>query len=273
MDSIFKKPTQLDHTISNSSGKLKRLASEFYYDQIMLREYAIRDSGERLQIYVPFDSDWKNDIKPILCKTPNLLCAMLSLKERMSVELFDPSIRVRDSNVKKADLDLIIKWCIKNGFPFKPNFEYKPLGKPLFELQPVIFFMVWDFIERLNQIHNAYWLYQIISGQKEDEIDPKNKYHDMSAEKCKILFEEIYQEIQFVNRISFKPDVHWEVKTENLFDAAFYQLALLLNEPKKSVRVCPLCKIYFERTHANRKYCTDPMCYPEKAYKRRRSAK
>ena len=89
------------------------------------------------------------------------------------------------------------------------------------------------------------------------------------------LFEIKYQEITYTNQISIKDDIHLEVKTENLFDAAFYQLARLLDSPESQIKICPICKNYFEAKNAKQKYCLTKnskgqrTCYAQKFYKRK----
>lgn len=268
MENFIKAEIGQDETISKADGNLKRLSNEFYYDIVMLKDYRICGNGELLQIYVPYEykSEWQKSINPELCKKPDLLCEMLTLRGNLSFELFE-HLRFRNVNIKEQDLNTIIKWCKKNGFPFTADFKYRPDTKPLFDLQPSIFFIVWDFIYQLDEIYNAYLLYRRITEQK-DEL--KNKYENTNVDQCKILFEDMYKKRVFTNQLSFKGSIHWEIKTENLFDAAFYQLALLLNEPKKEIRECPICHEYFERKHAKRKYCYNGTCYPQLAYKNKK---
>ena len=93
------------------------------------------------------------------------------------------------------------------------------------------------------------------------------------------LFESKYQEITYTTQISIKDDIHLEVKTENLFDAAFYQLANLLDSPESQIKICPICKNYFETQNAKQKYCLSlnkngkRTCYSQKSYKRNKAIK
>ena len=86
-------------------------------------------------------------------------------------------------------------------------------------------------------------------------------------------FEYKYNNIRLENQISFQNGLHFQTKANSLFDAAFFQLVLLLYDNEKELRICPLCKEYFEPEHANQKYCKSGTCYPQKEYKRKKSRK
>ena len=269
-----------DATITKSDGYYKRLATEFYYDKIELKDYSYCGDGHKLQIYAlyDYDSDWHESMTPVKCKTPELLCAMLTLRGELPDNLFEPlRIKYRDSYIGNEELSLIIKWCIKNGFPLIPIFNKKPNAKFTFGLKSSVYFMVRDFINELNDIYNAYLLYRRIARQ--ENIDPNSIYNEMPLDECKNLFENMYQKLSFANQISFNGEIHWKTKAKHLFDAAFYQLVILLNDPKKEVKECPLCHIFFEREHKNQVYCMNVnskyqrTCYPQKKYKNKKSTK
>ena len=60
------------------------------------------------------------------------------------------------------------------------------------------------------------------------------------------ILENRYQEINLISKISVDNGIHIETMANDLFDAAFYQLAMLMDEPSKELRICPLCNQYFE---------------------------
>lgn len=72
------------------------------------------------------------------------------------------------------------------------------------------------------------------------------------------------------------------VKANDLFDAAFYQLANMLYLPEEQIAICPICHRFFIRKNANQKYCHNTKvvngierrtCYAQKMYKRNQSRK
>ena len=138
-------------------------------------------------------------------------------------------------------MNIIIEWCQKNGFPLEADFKEKPRTHQLLPLLPAAGFKVWDFISKLNEIYDAYLLTLIMT--KQGDIWIKNKYKKKSVQECAALYEETYQRKLFTNRISFDREIHWEIKASNLFDAAFYQLALLLNYPE-DIHEIGRCKIH-----------------------------
>lgn len=282
--------------VTNENGNLKRLPSDFYYDKIELRNYEICGQSSTQMICAVYDCglDLHKLITPIQCRTPDLLLQMLTLKGELSNHPFELlAKKYNDKIISDNDLNIIIKWCRKNGYPFKPiitektNTPFKLMIQP--DYKQTIGFFIWDFIYSLNEIYGAFLLFQNLVGQdklpKETvyiSLPPKTgpetewrdrefiKLQDVKKDEFKSLFENKYQEISFTNRISVKDEIHLEVKAESLFDAAFYQLAILLNNHSKEIRICPLCNKYFEVAHANQKYCLNKneygirTCYPQK---------
>ena len=108
---------------------------------------------------------------------------------------------------------------------------------------------------------------------EQDKVDSENKYSDLTSTNCKALFENMYKDISYINRIVFDSDIHWKVTAESLFDAAFYQLVVLLIEPNHEIGICPVCHEYFKLKRKNRKYCYKGSCYPQLANKRKNSKK
>ncbi len=283
----------IESTLTNEEGNFKRLPSEFFYDKIQLENYSFDRKGGNPIIYAlyDYDLDLSSFTKTVQCKKPDLLIRMLTLKGKLPDDLFKniELVRFTDAYLDDASIHLIIEWCKKNGYPFRPPAEYWKASKSrvLPSLQPPkkIKFKVADFIEKLNEIYDLFLIYQVMTGRSSPEDltesvllnaegTPREykRLQDMDVEECKDLFEKKYQDITFTNRISFKGGVHLEVKTNDLFDAALYQLAILLNESEREIGICPLCHQYFERKHARQKYCNPKTCYPQKAYKRKKLA-
>jgi len=290
-----------ENRFNNKNGNRTRLPNEFFYDKINLGNYGFGGSNDELEIYATFEYGLSvSDITELIeCKKPDLLCKMLSLREAFPEKVFEPRNLIFDkSYVSDNELDKIIKWCKNNGFPFKPQIpEKKKVNAKLFtpRQKPRIHFNVWDFLKRLNDVYSLYLLYKVITDEELTSFETTayiscqqgengtaligeqfKPLKEMSKDDCWSVFKSKYKEIGFTNQISFEGKIHLTVKTENLFDAAFYQLALLLNGDSIQIGKCPICHNYFERDHGSQKYCLNkneygrPTCYPQKTYKRKK---
>ena len=168
--------------------------------------------------------------------------------------------------------------------------------------------MLFRSLKQLNEIYSAFRLYQVITDSLPEEDystriakvkesspyslreelefvplitrKPSSEVEEKEAvERCKALFLEKYNDrIYTMHLIPDRERVFiTEVQTENLFDAAFYQLALLLDRPKTQIKQCPLCRRYFQPSRTNQKYCDTknknkkPTCYAQLHYKQTRS--
>lgn len=302
---VNKIKADIEKITTNENGSLKRLPSDFFYDEIKFNDYEVHGTSKHQMICATYDcnSDLHIFTEIILCHTPNLLLQMLDLKGKLSNTPFEwLGKQYSKEFISDKDLNLIIKWCKKNGYPFKPtvqktnNLKFSLLIQS--DYKNTIGFYVWDFIYHLNEIYCAFLLYLMITKQgklpKETvyiSLPPEIDNTDWRERKfVKLqnikddnyyskLFESKYQEITYTTQISIKDDIHLEVKTENLFDAAFYQLANLLDSPESQIKICPICKNYFETQNAKQKYCLSlnkngkRTCYSQKSYKRNKAIK
>lgn len=284
-----------EQTFSNQNGNLKRLPSDFYYDEFIFDDYGVQNLGGKLRIYAKVEQDKSLDTfsTQIKSQNPELLIKMLTLKEALPREIFESptKILICDEHINNDAIALIIKWCKSYGFPFAVDIQSehnpaKKTSKSLFSTLSQtkhISFYVSDFIYNLNEIYSAYHLYRILTGYSDKIIEPIYttgvneekqgitkfiKLSNINIDECKKLFEYKYHKINFQNQISFDNGLHFNVKTRSLFDAAFYQLALLMYDSEKDIRICPICHEYFEPHDPRQIYCDSSYCYPQKAYKR-----
>jgi hypothetical protein len=306
---------------ADDDGRRIRLHSEFFYDRLRLKAYGYEGDKHQTVIYAeyPKNSNLQRYTKTIECKRPDLLCEFLTLRGKLPDMLFaHKNMTLRDDDIGKEEINLIVEWCKLNGFPFEPNSDNQVKASSLFKKwEPNrIGFRAWDFIKRLNDVCGAYLLYCVITSDNAEDnetsfakatylqasqnvdyptlFDSKNSrkiYWGMDKDECRSIFIRMYQNITFTNQIAFEKEIYLTVKANNLFDAALYQLALLLNSPSIEMSVCPLCKKIFPKEHANQVYCLTPAltsdgkrkykkngdirvtCYAAKAYKREKSAK
>lgn len=205
------------------------------------------------------------------------------------------------TNLNPSAIEAIKKWCIRYGYPFAFDVDKYNNTKQ----QLLLFghkghipagFMLSDFLIHLNEVYYAFQLCRVITGN----LQPKsligevtltfptdyrllsNKQfediHNLTPSRCMEIFSKKYAERYYKSTISFdkKNHAHIQVHAESPFDAAFYQLALFLNESKLEIRECVLCGQYFEVKDAREKYCKyenefgTRTCYAQKVYKRRK---
>ncbi len=283
-----------EEAFTNKNGNLKRLPSEFYYDEYKFDNYKCIDENDKLFIYVKADcdKDFQNYLNVTKSQNLNIIVKMLSLRDNLANEIFSSPSKILfcDKYIANTAINKIIKWCKSNGFPFNiepkiENNEKTPKQKTLLKnikLPVYQFFSISDFIFHLNEIYSAFYMHRKLNGFTKNPNSPIyisteskgnlgiNSFVDirnLSKEECKKLFEYKYKNIKFDNQISFEDGLHFNVKTHSLFDAAFYQLALMMYDSKRELRICPLCHEYFEPRHGRQKYCHNG-CYAQLAYKR-----
>lgn len=279
-------------TFSNAEGNTTRLPNVFYYDKFSFDNYRYENGIINLKL----SSEAQISLPITLEKSrkPELLIKMLTLREKLSPSLFASPTKLLfgDDKISEKDVLKIIKWCKTNGYPFDISEEIERYSKATNSLLLLpkqdthISFAVASFICQLNEVYCSFIMYRYLVGlidrlpaalyTKGQNKNQKGIYefvelNKLSKNECKELFEYKYQNIVFQNTISFSNGIHFDIKTYNLFDAAFYQLALMLSVDNKDLRVCPLCNEYFEPSNARQKYCGDK-CYPQKAYKRKKMA-
>ena len=269
---------EAESVLMDSSGNLKRFTGKLYYDKVRLNNYKWYGKDDSMRIYATYHYDLDIDcfVDTLLCNTPDLLLEMLTLREKLSDSIFDVLDKVKFGfKISDNDLKLICNWCKKNGFPEHIDSESKIKNKKLFSLKEPkqISFSVADFLNRLNDVYKAFLLYKKII---------ENPCKSPSIQNDKMKFESAFQSIVFTNKICFGKEIFLAVKANDLFDAAFYQLANMLYLPEEQIAICPICHRFFIRKNANQKYCHNTKvvngierrtCYAQKMYKRNQSRK
>lgn len=303
-----KNQTFIESYFTNEDGNLKRLPRKIAYDRIQLDDYHWKTDDMPNLVYAsyPDNADLKEFTTTIYSDKPDLLCSMLTLHDRIDPQAFDKLNKnfYYFQPVSDDVINRIIRWCRSNGFPFMSNLpdSRQTIGpKKLFNIQTPkqLHFDVLKFLRELDKLYRLFLLYQAKTGDwnlrqsKEDiifSITDYNKQRCVHAHTKDIgqlndtAFQNIFSiecaERHYISQITFGKNLYdseINLKAENLFDAAFYQLVALLGETKSELRICPLCKMYFKPVHGRQKYChytnknNDPTCYPQKAYKRKSS--
>ena len=279
----------MKESFTNQNGSYKRLPSDFYYVKYELNNY--KEEGSTVYATLAYDIDLKDKSTTIHCNSTELLVSMLNLYDRLNRNnVISRSVitfgQYKDNTVAK----IISTWCRKNGYPFDISPKPKSGQRQLFELQndKVYVFYVSRFLRQLNEIYVMYSVYNVLKGYDDtihssmytsDGRDAHAYPHEiidikqLTKDEYKVLFETKYSKIQFENGISFNGGVHWTIKTHDLFDTAFHQLALMLYSGDSELKKCPLCGEYFEPDRGNQKYCKSKSCYAQKAYKRKMANK
>ncbi len=97
----------------------------------------------------------------------------------------------------------------------------------------------------------------------------------LSEKECVVRFLQKFRERNYQYSFEFDNGIFLELRADNLFDAAFYQLAQMLILPGRQVKLCPICKNFFKPDNPRQKYCKTlnrkgkRTCYPEKMFKRK----
>lgn len=149
-------------------------------------------------------------------------------------------------------------------------------------------FQVAELLYELYRLYAAFRLYQRIIGVVEygdnntiifDLVkDAKwptmrlrtERLGTLTPDECRKRFADLYKERQYLCHISFSDSkANAQIIANSALDAAYYQLAMLLNDSDRVLKKCPLCHEFFEPNHARQKYCHSPKCSPQKAYKRK----
>lgn len=97
----------------------------------------------------------------------------------------------------------------------------------------------------------------------------------LSEKECVVRFLQKFRERNYQYSFEFDNGIFLELRADNLFDAAFYQLAQMLILPGRQVKLCPICKNFFTPDNPRQKYCKTlnrkgkRTCYPEKMFKRK----
>ena len=105
-----------------------------------------------------------------------------------------------------------------------------------------------------------------------DAIEPLRNVvlHRITIKECTELFEKQYNKLVMDSYVSTKDGLHIKTKARSLFDAAMYQLALVMYDYEQEIRICKCCGKPFIQKNRREKYCNG--CSPQKYYARKKRA-
>lgn len=221
--------------------------------------------------------------------------------KRRNTDSFD----VEPIEISDKDLQMITRWCKKNGYPFSIFPELKKfdishykvitndyisfvLRKKLIQPNLEIKFWVWEFLRRLQILYSTFLLFCKIGVKELSDIGIKDTtFLYYTIEDCKRLLVRIYNTVKLTGLLDIekyeKGNKHMLIgyKTDNAFNLAVYSLFLYMSTNGKTIRRCPICSSFFEPRDPRQKYCHSNKsefsprgsCYPQLNYKRNRAKK
>lgn len=207
---------------------------------------------------------------------------------------------IEPKKVNDSDIQKIITWCKKYGYPFtvQSNFVYSHMDVDLDDEYKTIKytlrhslakpnlrenFWVWEFLLRLQMLYMTFVLY-VKLRDKDNLLDSDKLYFiDYTDEQREELLKKIYSTISikcvpnFISESNFKSyennNFPINFYADNVFDLAMYSLFVFMSSKRNTLKQCPLCLQLFVPFRNNQKYCNERSCYPQLAYKRRKSLK
>lgn len=157
------------------------------------------------------------------------------------------------------------------------------LFKKIPENKKRVRFSVVDFLVSLNNLYGCFKIYSLLSDKSNsieehifliDDIEQPRyvELHGITIEECKKLFEKQYNKLVMDSYVSTKDGLHMKTKARSLFDAAMYQLALVMYDNEQEIRICKCCGKPFILNNRRKKFCDT--CSPQKYYaQKKRQAK
>jgi hypothetical protein len=268
---FIKKSAQ--NVFSTSEGNKMFLSTKFSYTKIRFENYeAIAIDNKRfivgkkpVIINEPVFSD--NEGKPIItlgdasedtiCSDSSLLFSFLGLIDKLETLPFGNDDEI-ETAITTTQINLVIEWCIKNGLPFENSLSWENKKGIGFRIGTFFFYLrdlLVDFQQFLH-INGIVTNNPLIDFRDIDSCISSLKYRFSNLNlKCSVEFDECFRYI---------------IHAGNMFDAARYQLIMLMTNPSgENIRRCTCCGEWFQPKRKNNKYC--PLCSPQMAYKRRKS--
>ena len=286
--------------LTNENGNLLWLPSDFYYDVLKIEfdgrgkssddersddgaHYIYEKMGNMILVEMNLEIDTKFLLqKEILlqkteCKDVTLLDSMIDLRTKLSDNTFCEPTMLLDNDselLTEKEIDSIIKWCSRNGYPFEIPYKelektYKESEKPkkykLFKKilrdQKRFGFKVGDFLISLNNLYCCYKMYSVLTNEIDsieehlfliDDTEPFSfiDLYGKTENECKEQFNKQFNKIALDNSASIDNDF----VAKSLFDAALYQLALIMYDKEKEIRICICCGHRFAAENKKKKY-------------------
>ena len=186
-----------------------------------------------------------------------------------------------DLTISEKDLNHIIVWCIKNGFPYSirellnshPHLTRLPLGKNggcAYQIKKgllnrkaaeiLISFDVWGFLLQLHIFSTSYMLFNKVI------LNSSTILRGYTQEQCEETPREIYGRINIKTILNFKntggnpTNNYMTYTTNNIFDLALYSLFLFRSVSGNEISQCPICLEHFVKKRKNQKYCRCKPC-------------
>lgn len=207
---------------------------------------------------------------------------------------------IETKKIKESDIQKIIAWCKEYCYPFtlQNNFTYSntyensddehiiiqhTLRNSLAKPDLCARFWVWEFLLRLQILYSTFVLYVKLNDISNLFDSDKLYFISLSNEKLVELLKKIYSAINikcvpnFVcrNKSISNKDNSFPINfyANNIFDLAMYSLFMFMSSKRNTLKQCPLCLQLFVPFRNNQKYCNESSCYPQLAYKRKKSSK
>lgn len=299
----------VEDNFTNENGNLLWLPSDFYYDVLKFKSdsdeqntvdkiankdgiYHYNETDDCFFLEIDSKIDENKFLYEQQSKDVALLTSMLELRIKLNDNIFSEPMKLLYNGGKlltKKELSSIEEWCSKYGYPFM--IPYKDLAetqssnlfKKISENKKWFGFRVVDFLVSLNNLYCCFKIYSFLSDKSNsiekhifliDTIEPLRnvELHRITIEECKELFEKQYNRLVMDSYVSTKDGLHIKTKARSLFDAAMYQLALVMYDNEQEIRICKCCGNPFIQKNRRKKYCDT--CSPQKYYaQKKRQAK
>lgn len=219
-----------------------------------------------------------------------LFCEFSDIHSLLNIR-FDFRNKLESKNISKKDIKAIIKWCVKNGYPYPAENEslnyYKSgntshldnkieynLRNTLIKPNVEYYFSVWDFLVQLHILCLAFTIMsETLIPNYDMDRSLKSRYLRYIKDYNEIERLDILREIFFKAKMKAVPDfmninnesllinrktIDYEsivFYAENAFDLALYISYINIKSGYNSIKMCPCCQKYFIPERPNQKYC------------------
>ena len=193
-----------------------------------------------------------------------------------------------DTTINNQDVDSIISWCKRNGYPFSYTIydrfrspEYKKsyfidengqkhvqyyTTMSIYQkfLKPTVEFSCWDFLLHLHIFYLSCVFFDKITNAEYKLSDKDVKGY--TNKQCERLLNNIYNRIRVKIKLDFtntnKAPISELISysADNIFDFALYSLFLFRTLSSQEMKQCLICNNYFIPTTKKQKYCRVKPC-------------
>ncbi len=277
---------------NDENGNLKVLPKEFFYQSIIFEKYYYNEKENRIYTRVDNGFSIDDNICTVKINSLDLLSSIINLINEFEDNLFTSpqKLLLIDRLTDRHKVDKIIKWCVKNGYPFTDrlnNVDSNNDSKLVkLNLKKYYGFDLKELLVNLNDVYCLYNICLVLIGIEENIKNPSyisttNSYpkdisdykniNNLTTLEYKNIFEEKYNNLSLKGAITFEDtdSPYIRLIASNIFEAVTYQIALMLYNPVKEIRFCKRCHKPFEINTRNQRYCHHP-CTPQNAYAERK---